>query len=120
MDYKSYTKQHVGILVPQFTKGTHSQSEALQTAVLELLEEQASQSSAPPLLLINLEQLSFIDSNFLGALVKCLKITIKKNGELALCSLQAPVKSMFELTRLYNIFKIYNTESEALNSLSKV
>lgn len=119
MDYKSFTKQGIGILVPTLNKGTGSESEPLQAAVTQLLEQQQEQGHTPPALLINLEHLGFIDSNFLGALVKCLKLTLKQNGELALCSLQAPVKSMFELTRLHNIFKIYESEADALHNLSQ-
>lgn len=119
MEHKSYIKQGVGILMPAINKGTGTHSEPLQAAVTRLLDEIASEPADTPIILINLEHLSFIDSNFLGALVKCLKLTLKKNGELALCNLQAPVKSMFELTRLYNIFKIYENEAGALRSLTQ-
>lgn len=119
MNFDSYEKNGVSVLVPGISKGTSSQAMALQEALNALLEEQRSTyPDRPPKLLVNLSNLSFIDSNFMGALVRVLKIVIKYNGELALCEMQAPVKSMFELTRLYNIFEIHATESDALESLA--
>lgn len=107
-------------MVPAISKGTGSQSGPLQSAVAELLEQQSGKESDTPLILLDLKHLDFIDSNFLGALVKCLKLTLKEGGELGLCNLQPPVKSMFELTRLYNIFKIYENEAEGLRNLKQL
>lgn len=120
MNFDSYEKNGVSVLVPGISKGTSSQATALQQALNALLDEQRSTyPDRPPKLLVNLGNLSFIDSNFMGALVRVLKMVLKYNGELALCGMQAPVKSMFELTRLYNIFEIYSTEPQALESLAK-
>lgn len=118
MNFNSYKKNGVSVLVPGISKGTSSEAIAMQDALTALLEEQRSiYPDRPPKLLVNLGNLSFIDSNFMGALVRSLKMVLKYNGDLALCEMQAPVKSMFELTRLYNIFDIHSTESQALQSL---
>lgn len=62
---------------------------------------------------INLEGVNFIDSTALSALVRGLKNCREKKGDLHLCSLQQPVRVIFELTRLDKAFEIYPSESEA-------
>lgn len=65
---------------------------------------------------VDLSKSEFVDSSFLGALVAGLKKSTMKNGDLKLVGLQPPVRAMFELTRLYRIFDIFDTVEDALNS----
>jgi anti-sigma B factor antagonist len=65
-------------------------------------------------LLVDLQEVRFIDSSGLGALVSGFKNATTNQGTLKLCTLQPQVKSMFELTRLHRVFEIYNTVEEAL------
>ena len=65
---------------------------------------------------VDLSQCEFVDSSFLGALVAGLKKATMKGGDLKVVGLQAPVKAMFELTRLYRIFDIFDNDEEAVNS----
>ena len=67
-------------------------------------------------LLIDLNDVRFIDSSGLGALVSGFKNAISHQGNLKLSSLQPQVKSMFELTRLHRVFEIFPTTGEALES----
>lgn len=69
-------------------------------------------------LIIDLNEVRFIDSSGLGVLVSGFKNASARNGSLLLCSMQAQVKSMFELTRLHRVFDIYATADEALASLT--
>jgi anti-sigma B factor antagonist len=66
--------------------------------------------------IISLEKAEYVDSSFLGILVAGLKRATMKDGDLKIFGLQPAVKSMFELTRLYRIFDIFNTREEAVNS----
>lgn len=66
-------------------------------------------------LVVNLSALKFIDSSGLGVLVAILK-TIGSRGEIKLCEARGDVASIFELTRLDEIFSFYHSESEAFNS----
>lgn len=66
--------------------------------------------------IIDLGKVEFVDSSFLGTLVGGLKKTDSKNGDLKIVNLQEPVRAMFELTRLYKIFEIFDTVEDALNS----
>ena len=63
-------------------------------------------------ILINLQDVRFIDSSGLGALVSGFKNAITNQGSLKLAGLQPQVKSMFELTRLHRVFDIYPTPAD--------
>src|SRR5512133_1488083 len=67
-------------------------------------------------LVIDLKEVRFVDSSGLGALVSGFKNASTRQGSIKLCSLQAQVKSMFELTRLHRVFDIFQTIDEALES----
>ena len=66
--------------------------------------------------IIDLAVVEYVDSSFLGALVAGLKRATMKNGDLKLVGLQPPVRAMFDLTRLYRIFDIYESMDDALKS----
>ena len=66
--------------------------------------------------IVDLDICEFVDSSFLGALVAGLKKATMKSGDLKIIGLQPPVKAMFELTRLYRIFDIYDNQDEAISS----
>lgn len=69
-------------------------------------------------IIVDLSICDFVDSSFLGALVAGLKKATMKSGDLKIVGLQPPVRAMFELTRLYRIFDIFENQEEALNSFS--
>jgi anti-sigma B factor antagonist len=65
-------------------------------------------------LIIDLNDVHFIDSSGLGALVSGFKNASTRQGSIKLSALQSQVRSMFELTRLQRVFDIYQTVDEAL------
>ncbi len=67
-------------------------------------------------LIVDMQEVRFVDSSGLGALVSGFKNASARNGNLKLSSLQPQVKSMFELTRLHRVFEIFPTAEEALAS----
>jgi anti-sigma B factor antagonist len=67
-------------------------------------------------LVVDLQEVRFIDSSGLGALVSGFKNASARNGNLKLCGLQPQVKSMFELTRLHRVFEIFPNAQEATAS----
>jgi anti-sigma B factor antagonist len=66
---------------------------------------------------VNLANVSFVDSSALALLVKGMKHCRQLGGDLALCNLQQPVRVIFELTRLDKAFRIYATQDEAVQAL---
>jgi anti-sigma B factor antagonist len=66
--------------------------------------------------IINLEQVSYIDSSGIGALISSLSNLKKYQGGLKIINVFASVRKVFELTKLTSFFEIYDSEDEAVNS----
>lgn len=66
--------------------------------------------------IVQLEQVRFIDSSGLGALLSGYKNAAAKSGKLALACCKQQVLSMFELTRLNRVFEIYADLNEAFDN----
>src|SRR5579883_2650766 len=62
---------------------------------------------------LDMSPLSFVDSAGLGAILSCLRRLSAADGDLKLCGLSHPVKSVFELARMHRIFDIYDTPEDA-------
>lgn len=58
-------------------------------------------------IVVQLNQVRFIDSSGLGALLSGYKNAAARSGKLVLTNIQNQVLSMFELTRLNRVFEIY-------------
>ena len=65
---------------------------------------------------INLQDVNYIDSSGLATLVEILKNLRAHGSELKLCNLSVKVKGLFEITKLDKLFKIFSNENEAANS----
>jgi anti-anti-sigma factor len=71
-----------------------------------------------PQIIINLENVPFIDSSGLVALVSGLRLAREKNGQIILSGVQPQAEVVFQLTMLDKIFEIYPTYSEAMLKLT--
>jgi anti-sigma B factor antagonist len=65
-------------------------------------------------LIINCRDLTYINSLGLRIFLTAQKKIIKKKGKLILCELAQPVLETFAISGFPSIFKIYETEEEAL------
>ncbi|WP_299407576.1 STAS domain-containing protein [Acaryochloris sp. IP29b_bin.148] len=63
-------------------------------------------------ILIDLQDVTFMNSSAIGALVATLKAVRAKGGNLSLCSLNDQVRIVFELTKMDQIFDIYADRQE--------
>ncbi len=84
----------------------------LRTYLFKLIDE------GKTVLGVDLSAVRFIDSSGLGVLVSTLK-RIGAGGAIALWGLNREVKALFELTQLYKVFDIFESESDALQTLGK-
>lgn len=84
----------------------HNSGELKET-ILHLIEQGEVK------IIVQLEQVRFIDSSGLGALLSGYKNAAAKSGKLAIANMQQQVLSMFELTRLNRVFEIYADLNEA-------
>jgi anti-sigma B factor antagonist len=74
----------------------------------------------PAYLVVNLAGVEFLDSNTLAILVHGLKRAHQNRGDLRLCCLRNSVRILFELTRLDNVFEIFVSEEDAIQSYKVV
>lgn len=70
-------------------------------------------------IVLDLSSVDFIDSSGLGTLVSILK-TIGNRGELCISSLRETVMSLFRLTRMDKVFRVYPTAEDAVAAFSEV
>lgn len=61
-------------------------------------------------ILIDLQDVTFIDSSGLGALVSALKLVRTKGCKLCICSINDQIRMLFELTSMDRVFKVYGNE----------
>lgn len=67
-------------------------------------------------IIINLENVSYIDSSGIGALISSLSNLKKIGGGLKIIHVYDSVRKVFELTKLTSFFDIYDSEDEAINA----
>lgn len=66
-----------------------------------------------PNVLFDLSKMSHIDSSGLGALVHILQASKAAGGITRLACLQAHPRIVFDITKVYHVFEIYDTVKEA-------
>jgi anti-sigma B factor antagonist len=67
-------------------------------------------------LIVNLSNVSYMDSSGLGILVAILKKSKQENGNMKLIKLTPGIKKIFDLTKLTKFFEIFEEEDEAVKS----
>jgi len=100
------------ILVQESRLDAHNSGD-LKTELMKQFE------SGQSLIIVDLQEVRFVDSSGLGVLVSGFKNASARSGNFILCGLQQQVKSMFELTRLHRVFDIYATSEEALSAAAQ-
>jgi anti-anti-sigma factor len=65
-------------------------------------------------ILINLQDVSFLDSAALATLVSGMKNCRAAGGDLRVCGLQHPVRIIFELTKMDQVLAVFTSERDAL------
>jgi anti-sigma B factor antagonist len=69
-------------------------------------------------LILDMENIVFIDSSGFGALLSILKKARKNDGIFKICSLSPEVKALFKLLQLHTVFEIFENREECLKSYS--
>ena len=68
-------------------------------------------------LLLNLKEVDYISSAGLRIILAAAKQLKAKSGELFIAGLQGSVRDVFQMSGFYSIFKIFESEVEALKAL---
>ena len=85
-----------------------NRSNEFQQALLAVLDEK------PERVIVHLGAVPYMDSSGVASLVKLLSRARKAGTKVFLVQLGDRVRSIFEITRLDNVFTIFRTEAEAL------
>ncbi len=69
-------------------------------------------------LLLNLGDVSYIDSSGIGEMVSGFTTVTNGGGVLKLLGLNKRVKDLLQITKLYTVFEVFDDEPEALRSFA--
>jgi anti-sigma B factor antagonist len=67
-------------------------------------------------ILLNLGEVSYIDSSGIGELVSGFTTVTNHGGQLKLLSLTKRVQDLLQITKLYTVFDVYDNEASAVRS----
>lgn len=84
-------------------------SPSVRKTLLDLLKTKRA-----PRVVVNLQQVRYIDSAGVASLVEALKTSRDLKSGFALYGLTKTTREVLELTRLIKVFEVYDTEEEAL------
>jgi len=68
--------------------------------------------------LLNLGEVSYIDSSGIGELVSGFTTVTNSGGQLKLVGLSKRVKDLLQITKLYTVFEVFEDETEAVRSFT--
>jgi len=69
-------------------------------------------------LLVNLGDVSYIDSSGIGEMVSGFTTVTNHGGQLKLLGLSKRVKDLLQITKLYTVFEVFDDEAAAVRSFS--
>lgn len=70
--------------------------------------------------LLNLADVTYIDSSGIGELVSAYTAVSNQGGQLKLLSLTKKVHDLLQITKLYTVFDVHDDETKAITSFGKV
>lgn len=74
-------------------------------------------SQGHAILLLDLNEVEFIDSSGLGSIISLFKL-VADHGKMGICNTQNTVRSLFHLTRMDRVFPLYPNEAVGLSALT--
>ena len=115
MTMKTSTRQVDGVAIVdcsgRITLGEGSV--ILRDTVRELL------SKGQKKILLNLGEVTYIDSSGIGELVSAFTTVKNSGGELKLLNLTKKVHDLLQITKLYTVFDVRDDEASAISSFTK-
>lgn len=67
-------------------------------------------------IVLDMSRVEFVDSRGCGVILSCLKHLAEKKGDLKLCRVNKPVRTVFDLIRLHKMCEITDTREQALKA----
>ncbi len=87
-------------------------SSALRDAMRDMVSKNQKK------ILLNLGEVSYIDSSGIGELVSGFTTVTNSGGQLKLLNLNKRVKDLLQITKLYTVFDVHEDEAGAIRSFS--
>jgi anti-sigma B factor antagonist len=97
----------VAVVKPEGDFIDGSNARAFRTALMSLCSEDTC-------VLLDLSGVRWVDSGGCGALLGCCKELRERGGDLKLCGVTGPVRSLFQIIQLHRICDIVNTTDEGV------
>jgi anti-sigma B factor antagonist len=69
-------------------------------------------------LLLNLADVSYIDSSGIGELVSAFTTVTNQGGQLKLLNLTKRIQDLLQITKLYTVFEVFEDEAAAVRSFA--
>jgi len=69
-------------------------------------------------ILVNLSEVSYIDSSGIGEMVSSYTTVTNHGGQLKLLGLNKRVKDLLQITKLYTVFEVFDDEATAVRSFA--
>lgn len=70
-------------------------------------------------LLLNFDEVFYVDSSGLGEMVASLRRVSNAGGEIKLMKLNQITRDLIQITRLYTLFEVFSDEKKALDSFGR-
>ena len=112
MNFKSEIINGILVLTIYLTRATASIAEILKKKLYEEIEKGHNR------IVINLSNVDFTDSSFLGALLAAQKYALEHEGGIAVTDLKPQVKNVFEVTYMNKIFRVFDTADKAIEDFN--
>jgi anti-sigma B factor antagonist len=87
------------------------------TQLRKLIRDQLSKGNKN--VLLNLADVTYIDSSGIGELVSAFTGVSKQGGSLKLLNLTKKVHDLLQITKLYTVFDVHDDEAKAIASFQK-
>jgi anti-anti-sigma factor len=84
--------------------------------LIEAVEEELSKGKSK--LILQLKNVSYVDSSGLGAIFDSYKQVVEKDGQLKILNPNIDVKRVLDITKISKKIDIFNNEEEALKSFN--
>ncbi len=110
-DFIVEIKDDIAIIIINFFRATLKEAEQFGKILTDIIKKGFKK------IIIDMHEVDFIDSTFLGVLVINLKEIKQIGGRLILVNLNPSVSTVVHFTNLSKIFEIFPSLSDALNNL---
>jgi len=97
----------ISVLAEELDAGNVSEFREALTTVLD---------ESDRFVLLDLSQVKFVDSSGLGAILSLLRRLLGAGGDLKVCGVEGPVRTLFELVRLHRVMDIFRDCETALEA----